>query len=208
MRYSRLNKTNNQPGEIPLQCLNAQLLLVNTNSINDHARTDMFNGVNPSPASSSLDLEWEHEYMNRNTSTHSWLALPEAAAIVNDSDSDDDDDDDEDDEDDSSELSIKNTSNHNNKISSISQSKLEKNRKNQRTSSRTASWSHISTPDSLEWDVNADDEQPFRSEEDLLDNETMELLQEIEWLKNRALNETGDSIRDATSIIGADESES
>lgn len=52
-----------------------------------------------------------------------------------------------------------------------------------------SSWSHISTPDSLEWDVQEDDRK-FRSEEDSLDRETVELLNEIEWLKNRALLET------------------
>lgn len=55
-----------------------------------------------------------------------------------------------------------------------------------------SSWSHISTPDSLEWDVQ-DDDRKFKSEEDSLDRETVELLNEIEWLKNRALLETGDA---------------
>lgn len=61
------------------------------------------------------------------------------------------------------------------------ESKLKKN----------SNLSHTSTPDSLEWDVHEDD-QKFKSEEDSLDHETVELLNEIEWLKNQALIETGD----------------
>lgn len=53
-------------------------------------------------------------------------------------------------------------------------------------------WSHTSTPDSLEWDTH-EDERKFKSEEDSLDQETVELLNEIEWLKNQALIETGDT---------------
>lgn len=56
---------------------------------------------------------------------------------------------------------------------------------------KNSSWSHTSTPDSLEWDVHEED-QKFKSEEDSLDQETVELLNEIEWLKNQALIETGD----------------
>lgn len=50
--------------------------------------------------------------------------------------------------------------------------------------------SHTSTPDSLEWE---EDDQKFKSEDDSLDHETVELLNEIEWLKNQALIETGDA---------------
>lgn len=57
---------------------------------------------------------------------------------------------------------------------------------------KNTNWSHTSTPDSLEWDVHEDDHK-FKSEEDSLDQETVELLNEIEWLKNRALIETGDT---------------
>lgn len=79
--------------------------------------------------------------------------------------------------------------------------------------SRASSWSHRSTPDSLEWDV--DDARPNNaastmmppsftlrsSEEDLLDADTMELLQEIEWLKNRALSETGATFREPSMLL-------
>lgn len=59
-------------------------------------------------------------------------------------------------------------------------------------SKKNTNWSHTSTPDSLEWDIHEDDHK-FKSEEDSLDQETVELLNEIEWLKNRALIETGDT---------------
>lgn len=59
-------------------------------------------------------------------------------------------------------------------------------------SKRNTNWSHTSTPDSLEWDTH-EDERKFKSEEDSLDRETVDLLNEIEWLKNQALIETGDT---------------
>lgn len=62
----------------------------------------------------------------------------------------------------------------------------------QNKSKSHTNWSHTSTPDSLEWDTH-DDERKFKSEEDSLDQETVDLLNEIEWLKNRALIETGDT---------------
>lgn len=173
LSYSRLNKPMQNPIDIPLQSLDAHSLLITNHEriFPEHA------GVHSSPASSSLDLEWEHEYEGRN---YSWLVLPEETTI-DDISSDDDD----------SSLELKNTSKER-------QNGLEMNvcRRiiHRKPSSRT-SWSHISTPESLEWDVN-DDEHKFKSEEDLLDNETIELLHEIEWLKNRALNETGENLRD------------
>lgn len=52
------------------------------------------------------------------------------------------------------------------------------------------SGSHISTPDSLEWDVQ-EEEQTYKSEtDDGLDLQTLELLEEIECWKNRTLDET------------------
>lgn len=176
LSYSRLNKPIQKSVDIPLQSLDAHsLLLTNHERIFRSEHT----GMNTSPASSSLDLEWEHEY--ENAQNYSWLVLPEETTI-DDISSDDDDD---------SSSEIKITSNE-------KQHGLEMNvcRRiiHKKPSSRT-SWSHISTPESLEWDVN-EDEHKFKSEEDLLDNETIELLHEIEWLKNRALNETGENLRD------------
>lgn len=181
--YSRLNKRIQKSVDIPLQSLDAHSLLITNN---DRIFRSEYTEVNSSPASSSLDLEWEHEYGN--VQDYSWLVLPEETTI-DDMSSDDDDD-----NDDTTSLEFnKNTSN-------IKQNSLEMNvckrliHKPKKTSS-IPTWSHISTPESLEWDGN-DDEQKFKSEEDLLDNETIELLHEIEWLKNRALNETGENLRD------------
>lgn len=62
-------------------------------------------------------------------------------------------------------------------------------RDNIRAMSKT-SGSHISTPDSLEWDVQ-EEEQTYKSEtDDGLDMQTLELLEEIECWKNRTLDET------------------
>lgn len=55
-------------------------------------------------------------------------------------------------------------------------------------SSNHSGLSHRSTPDSLEWDI---DQDQMKSEADSLDFDTKELLNEIEELKNRVLNETG-----------------
>ncbi|XP_055389429.1 probable serine/threonine-protein kinase dyrk1 [Condylostylus longicornis] len=64
-----------------------------------------------------------------------------------------------------------------------------------RTPSRT-SWSHISTPESLEWDIDEEQQKQLRVEDDNLDHETLELLHEIELLKNKVLNETGSGLID------------
>ena len=193
MRYSRLNRTTTKSTEIPLQNLDAQLLL---STVADNTRTGCrSNEVNQSPASSSLDLEWEHEYMN----TQPWLLMQsEQISAIDEMSS-------EDDESSESEKQFNNTSNHKKtiKVTYEMQSKLENKKTHHQTSSRS-SWSHISTPDSLEWDVNGDDQQ-YHTDEDLLDNDTMELLQEIEWLKNRALNETGETIKNGELV---EESES
>ncbi|XP_037041878.1 uncharacterized protein LOC119078452 [Bradysia coprophila] len=180
MSYSRLNKPIQKSVDIPLQSLDAHSLLITNH---DRIFRSEHTGMNSSPASSSLDLEWEHEY--ENAQNYSWLVLPEESTI-DDMSSDDDDDDD-------SSLELKNTSNKK-PLNQLECRRIYAN-KCEKPASRT-SWSHISTPESLEWDVN-EDEHKFKSEEDLLDNETIELLQEIEWLKNRALNETGENLRDS-----------
>lgn len=225
--YSRLNRpaseaVTNQPTltsstDIPLQCLDAQLLLATSNTIERNSNEMM--AVNPSPASSSLDLEWEHECLlnQRHNVIQPWLALPEEVEVNFGQDlssssdgsagSRNEDDDEEEEEEEEELIGNRKNASSTKASSETIQSKLLMSR--QQRNSR-GSWSHISTPDSMEWDVNCDDERPFdRSEDDLLDNETMELLQEIEWLKNRALNETGESIRDVALVMAdADESES
>ncbi|KAH8377410.1 hypothetical protein KR093_005380 [Drosophila rubida] len=63
-------------------------------------------------------------------------------------------------------------------------------------SSTQNSWSHISTPESLEWDIDAEQEQQrqLRQEDDNLDDETLKLLHQIEQLKHHVLQETGDGL--------------
>ncbi|KAH8400537.1 hypothetical protein KR222_003324 [Zaprionus bogoriensis] len=63
-------------------------------------------------------------------------------------------------------------------------------------SSTQNSWSHISTPESLEWDIDAEHEQQrqLRQEDDNLDDETLKLLHQIEQLKHHVLQETGDCL--------------
>lgn len=81
------------------------------------------------------------------------------------------------------------------KLKNFNSKQLNKDKRHKRyhrssitANSSDASWSHLSASDSLEWDI--DQEQNMRSEESL-DQETRDLLHEIEKLKNRALNETG-----------------
>ncbi|KAH8262861.1 hypothetical protein KR044_001234 [Drosophila immigrans] len=72
-------------------------------------------------------------------------------------------------------------------------------------SSTQNSWSHISTPESLEWDVDAEQEQQrqLRQEDDNLDDETLKLLHQIEQLKHHVLQETGDGLSiGATPAVG------
>lgn len=197
MRYSRLNKPpaqTNPTFDIQLQNLDAHSLLISKGDRNVSYRQDIPSATNSSPASSSLDLEWEHEY--NNTHSHSWLMLPQEITIDEMSSENDDD---------SSTRSSSTSSSNSSKTSShFSKSMVNvmapkhstsMQRQNTKRITSKSSWSHISTPDSLEWDANVDDNQ-LKSEEDFFDNETMELLQEIEWLKNRALNETGENLRD------------
>lgn len=210
MRYSRLNKSSNTTAnpstyDIQLQNLDAHSLLISKTDRNFAYRQDIPSATNSSPASSSLDLEWEHEYNNSQQHHSSWLMLPQEMTIDELSS-----------ENDCSTNTSSSTSsssssnsltysksmikqNHSKKLSTISNQQQQQENTNyhrhRRVSSSKASWSHISTPDSLEWDVNDHDNQ-LKSEEDFFDNETMELLQEIEWLKNRALNETGENLRD------------
>nr|XP_036215924.1 uncharacterized protein LOC106621900 [Bactrocera oleae] len=75
-----------------------------------------------------------------------------------------------------------------------------------RTCSSHNSWSHISTPESLEWDQDEEQQRQLRVEDDNLDDETLELLHQIEQLKNRVLDETGDGLYD-DGLIAAGESE-
>lgn len=70
-----------------------------------------------------------------------------------------------------------------------------------RTSSSHNSWSHISTPESLEWDQDEEQQRQLRVEDDNLDVETLALLHQIEQLKNRVLDETGDGLYDDGMLV-------
>lgn len=188
---------------IPLQCLDVGTLL-KIHERNDYSRLqfDSLTDGTPSYNGSSLDLEWEHEYdRQKYQPSEAWLNRSQDGLSMTCSDENCS----------VSELSamMSSTSKLNNETANTktmkikvqsrasSQNDLEnynftmKRTKNRGKMKSNTSWSHISTPDSLEWDVHEDD-QKLKSEDDLLDQETVELLDEIEWLKNRALNETGD----------------
>lgn len=176
--------------DIQMHCLDPNTLLSIHNK--NRYRPESVDDAS-SLANSSLDLEWEHEKHNT-----SWLILQEDFSSCSDDNGS------------TSEVSRRTSNNRLNRkqllnptnghgsISSSRQSSrqdiLPHRGKYGRRSKSNNSWSHISTPDSLEWDVH-EDERKFKSEEDLLDHETMELLHEIEWLKNRALDETGEHIQ-------------
>lgn len=190
---------------IQMQCLDVGSLL-KMNERRDYKRLqyDSTTEGTPSFAGSSLDLQWEHEYdddqpyppyswqnsqddLSSSESEENGCSI-EMSQITS-----------------SSNAKLNQQNNNNYQPVVTSNRKINRNRlQNRNRCSSTSqaenetkfksnnSWSHISTPESLEWDVH-DDDSKFKSEDDLMDRETMELLNEIEWLKNRALVETGDT---------------
>lgn len=254
MRYTRLNaktKSNAKPtepsanadrrtsssrkslaGDIPLQCLNAQLLLTATERRERRRQQQLLQqqqqdavSSNASPTSSSLDLEWEHEAGASQRAA--WIATADESEEATSTGS--------------GAASTDSSEESASRRQLVPQSQVQKAHSTiisrlfrgadppaptgadalpatthtaGQCRSRTSSWStHRSTPDSLEWDVHADEptasqqQQLFAlrtSDEDLLDTETMELLQEIEWLKNQALSETGVTFRDSTALLEAE----
>lgn len=198
-----------------MQCLDVGSLL-KMNERRDYKRLqcDSMTEGTLSFAGSSLDLEWEHEYEGgaearenqEEDPRNSWFQSEEESSSTSSEENGR-----------SIELSQfsspanrLNRQNNNYQPVNTAQWHSRQNRKSSRPTSRNDSsrsnsttkvdgdnrkkkknWSHTSTPDSLEWDTH-EDEQKFKSE-DSLDQETTELLNEIEWLKNRALIETGDA---------------
>lgn len=192
---------------IQMQCLDVGSLL-KMNERRDYKRLqyDSTTDGTPSFAGSSLDLQWEHEYdddqpyppyswhnsqdnLSSSESEENGCSI-EMSQITSSS---------------NIKLNQQNNNNNNYQPVEISNRKTNRNRSQNRNRSSSAfhtenetkiksnnSWSHISTPESLEWDVH-DDDPKFKSEDDLIDCETMELLNEIEWLKNRALVEADDT---------------
>ncbi|XP_031628379.1 uncharacterized protein LOC116344109 [Contarinia nasturtii] len=196
---------------IQLQCLDVGSLL-KMNERRDYKRLqcDSLTEGTLSFAGSSLDLEWEHEYdaierqQSQDEAQNSWYNSDEESSSSS-----------SDGKGHSIELSqfsspTNRLNRQNNNYQPISMntnsmrwhSRQRRKNLNRSTSTtkldhnikmkKTKNLSHTSTPDSLEWDVHEDDHK-FKSEEDSLDQETVELLNEIEWLKNRALIETGDT---------------
>ncbi|XP_059617685.1 uncharacterized protein LOC132262430 [Phlebotomus argentipes] len=161
---------------IQLQCLDAHSLLLSSRSGFPALRPDLYVSLNSSPGGSSLDLEWEHEYATNNRH-NPWTSLPENG-VAEEQSSDDEH------SSSSGKQSNQKASNHRTYIKHA----VINGSKNRSIHSSTNTWSHISTPESLEWDQ--DDDQELKSD-DSLDQETRDLLFQIEQLKNRVLNETG-----------------
>lgn len=134
-----------------------------------------FGTANSSQCGSSLDLEWENEYEesaavaapSSSVNQMLWLNIRQPHALGHKSPSSF-----------SSDSSEK-------KDNSIECSAKVRERK------AGNSWSHISTPDSMEWDVVTEDNRLKSEDCDSVDQDTRDLLYEIEQLKNRALQETG-----------------
>lgn len=141
--------------------------------------------ANSSQYGSSLDLEWENEYeATAAAAAHSlagtnndnqilWInirqppPLPGASNRLPDKSP--------------SSLSSESSEKKDNSIECVSKVHEKK----------AHSWSHISTPDSMEWDVVTEDNHLKSEDCDSVDQDTRDLLFEIEQLKNRALRETG-----------------
>lgn len=146
-------------------------MLLNRDEKNRVGQYRDLNTNTSSQYSSSLDLEWEHEYGagagGPASNQQVWLNIePELRPDDN--------------------LSRHSSSDSSEKkdnsveCSGKSQMQLKAN-----------SWSHISTPDSMEWDVDEQDDQMKSECGDSIDQDTKDLLFEIEQLKNRVLKETG-----------------
>lgn len=189
---------------IQMQCLDVGSLL-KMNERRDYKRLqyDSIAEGTPSFAGSSLDLQWEHEYDDDQPyPPYSWHNSQD---YLSSSESEENGCSIEMSQITSSSNAKLNQQNNNNNYYyqpvMISNRKTNRNRLQNhnrcssasQTESETKMKSNMcSTPESLEWDVHVDDPK-FKSEDDLIDRETVELLNEIEWLKNRALFETGDT---------------
>ncbi|XP_061386873.1 uncharacterized protein LOC133321817 [Musca vetustissima] len=228
--YAKLSNGNNGESfsDIQLQNLDVTNLLITTGHTKESSVNYIPSRVPSSRASSSLDLEWEHEYsqmrhyqqhmikqrtqmlqtyqqlqmmdskpcdetsadeswhyvsheedqLNSMASMSSMAELPSEAEI---------------------ELAARQRS-HKTKDSQRSGERralLRSNSRLQRSITRNSShnsWSHISTPESLEWDVDEEQQRQLHVEDDNLDHETLKLLHQIEQLKNRVLYETGEGL--------------
>ncbi|XP_017033708.1 uncharacterized protein [Drosophila kikkawai] len=187
--YAKLQSNSAMP-DIQMQNLDACKLL-NAQATTSR-ETEMGHGtyhrMSTSRASSSLDLEWEHEYSQLRQyqlqqkepppTSHNprYVSLEQLATVAT-----------------MASIHGRQVARHGRMGSqrhggSFTRTSL--------CSSTQNSWSHISTPESLEWDVDEEREQQrqLRLEDDNLDDETLKLLYEIEQLKHHVLQETGEGL--------------
>lgn len=176
--------------DIQMQNLDAcKLLNAQTTS---NRETEMGQGtyhrMSASRASSSLDLEWEHEYSQLRQYQHQqkeppptsqnprYVSLEQLATVATMAGS------------------------HGRQVARHGRMGSQRHggsfTRTSFCSSTQNSWSHISTPESLEWDVDEEREQQrqLRLEDDNLDDETLKLLYQIEQLKHHVLQETGEGL--------------
>ncbi|KAH8350311.1 hypothetical protein KR084_012015, partial [Drosophila pseudotakahashii] len=177
--------------DIQMQNLDACKLInvYATSSMETEMGRGTYQPLTSSPTNSSLDLEWEHEYsqlrqyqlqcqqmLNRPPPTPqktlyaSLDQLPAATAMA------------------------KIQGRHAARQARFScHSNGGSLKRNSYCSSTHSSWSHISTPESLEWEADEEREQQrqLRLEDDNLDDRTLMLLHQIEQLSHNVLQETG-----------------
>ncbi|XP_030376668.1 putative mediator of RNA polymerase II transcription subunit 26 [Scaptodrosophila lebanonensis] len=204
--YAKLqNESTN--ADIQLQNLDVFKLL-NTTTPNKETELQSYTRIASSRASSSLDLEWEHEYaqlrQQQQYPQQQQLTMHTPPPMVNPQQH-------------YTSLDQLTTT------ASLNASQVRLATRQQRAgiqrqgyfartscgSSTQNSWSHISTPESLEWDIDAEQEQQrqLRLEDDNLDDETLKLLHQIEQLKNHVLQETGDGLSTSAGLAAEELSE-
>ncbi|XP_075150117.1 uncharacterized protein LOC142224231 [Haematobia irritans] len=231
--YAKLSNGNHAESyaDIQLQNLDVSNLLVTTGHTKESSVNYIPSRVPSSRASSSLDLEWEHEYSQmrhyqqhlikqRTQMLQNYQQLqmmdPETMKTCDETSADE------------SWQYMNQEEDQLNSMASMSsiaelpseslglpthhktskehrtgerRSLLRSNSRHNKINSITRnnshnSWSHISTPESLEWDVDEEQQQQMHLEDDNLDHETLKLLHQIEQLKNRVLYETGEGLYD------------
>uniref|UniRef100_A0A336KSI0 CSON014732 protein n=1 Tax=Culicoides sonorensis TaxID=179676 RepID=A0A336KSI0_CULSO len=178
LTYSRLHQPSTSG--IHLQCLDARSLMMIARDKDFAYRQDLNGSECTSNYSNSLELEWEHEYVGN---VEQWLPNKESEYLSDDCSASN-----------YSGLSNKNVKNRENLIRRVDQNlKVHMNAQlSVSSTARSGNSSRRSTPDSLEWDI---DNEQVKSEVDSVDFETKELLNEIEQLKIRVLNETGEIVK-------------
>lgn len=171
-----------QGAAISMQYLDAKsLLLMARSEPEKQMQYREFGTANSSQYGSSLDLEWENEYEGCTTAASApstahqmmWINIRQPQHPLGQNPS----------------LPDKSPSSLSSESSEKKDNSIECSAKVHER--RTRSWSRISTPDSMEWDVVTEDNRLKSEDCDSVDQDTRDLLFEIEQLKNRALQETG-----------------